>query len=385
METSLLPSAMARLRYAVYTMLLATGIISSSIAPPALFAEPVRLKDIASFAGRADVRLFGYGLVVGLQGTGDGAGTQFTVQSLASMLTRLGITVTPEEIKVKNVAAVMVTSAVTTEMKTGSHFDVMVSSMGDAQSLQGGVLLLTPLTSLDGQLFAYAQGPVSTGGFNVEAQGGGRVSKNYTLVGRVPGGGVLEKELALFEPPGGKIKVLLRDPDYTTARRVAEVINAEYPDAAAPADQASVEVRMPGEYQEDGGKVAFISSLESLTLTPDMPARVVINEKTGTIVAGEHVTIAPVALAHGNITIQIRTRPIISQPPPFSKGETVTQTQADIEVTETEAPVVYKQESTNIHEVAQALNSIGATSRDIIAIFQALKKAGALRAELVSI
>jgi len=385
MEISLLSFVTDRLRHAIYTVLLACGIVSFSVVPPAVFAEPVRLKDIASFAGRADVRLFGYGLVVGLQGTGDGAGTQFTVQSLASMLTRLGITVVPEEIKVKNVAAVMVTSAVTPAMKAGSHFDVTVSSMGDAQSLQGGVLLLTPLTSLDGQLFAYAQGPVSTGGFNVEAQGGARVSKNYTLVGRVPGGGVLEKELMLFEPPGGKIRVVLRDPDYTTARRVAEVINVVYPEAAVPADQASVEVSMPEEFQEDGGKVAFISSLEALTLTPDMPARVVINEKTGTIVAGEHVTIAPVALAHGNITIQIRTRPIISQPAPFSKGETVTQTQADIEVTETEAQVVYMQESTNIHEVAQALNSIGATPRDIIAIFQALKKAGALRAELVII
>ena len=189
----------------------------------------------------------------------------------------------------------------------------------------------------------------------------------------------------LFEPPGGKIRVVVRDPDYTSARRVAEVINTVFPEAAVPADQASVEVSMPEEFQEDGGKVAFISSLEALTLTPDMPARVVINEKTGTIVAGEHVTIAPVALAHGNITIQIRTRPIISQPAPFSKGETVTQTQADIEVTETEAQVVHMQESTNIHEVAQALNSIGATPRDIIAIFQALKKAGALRAELVII
>lgn len=345
----------------------------------------VRLKDIADFAGQADVRLFGYGLVVGLNGTGDGQGTQFTVQSLASMLTRLGVTVTPEQIKVKNVAAVMVTSEVTPEMKAGSHFDVTVSSMGDAQSLEGGVLLLTPLNGLDGRLFGYAQGPVSTGGFNVAAGGGSKVSKNYTLVGRVPGGGVLETELMQFEPLDGKIRIVLRNPDYTTAQRVAEAINDEYYDAAVPVDRASIAVEIPPEFDTEGGKVAFISSMESLTLMPDMPARVVINEKTGTIVAGEFVTIAPVALAHGAITIQISARPIISQPAPFSRGETVTQTQANIDVSETEANVVYMQESTNIRDVAQALNSIGATPRDMIAIFQALKKAGALRGELLII
>ena len=360
-------------------------IVFFFMAPSLSRAEPVRLKDIADFSGPADVPLFGYGLVIGLQGTGDGAGTQFTVQSLTNMLTRLGITVLPSDVKVKNVAAVIVTSTVTAGMKSATRFDVTVSSLGDAQSLQGGVLLLTPLTGLDGQVYGYAQGPVSTGGFNVEAQGGGKVAKNYTLVGRVPGGGLLEKELLNFAPPDGKIRVVLRDPDYTTARRVAEAINAAYPDAATPADQASIDVIVPGEYSAPGERVAFVSSLESLTLTPDLAARIVINEKTGTIVAGEHVTIAPVALAHGNITIQIRTQPIISQPPPFSKGETVTQTQADIEVTETEAKVIYLQESTNISEVAQALNSIGATPRDIIAIFQALKEAGALRAELIII
>jgi len=345
----------------------------------------VRLKDIADIAGQADVRLFGYGLIVGLNGTGDGAGTQFTVQSLASMLTRLGVTVVPEQIKVKNVAAVMVTSTVTPEMKAGSHFDVTVSSMGDAQSLEGGVLLLTPLSGLDGRLFGYAQGPVSTGGFNVEAGGGSKVSKNYTLVGRVPGGGVLETELMQFEPLDGKIRIVLRNPDYTTIQRLAGAINDVYYDAAVPIDRASVAVEIPPEFQVAGGKVGFISSLEALTLSPDMPARVVINEKTGTIVAGEFVTIAPVALAHGAITIQISARPIISQPAPFSKGETVTQTQANIDVSESEANVIYMQESTNIHDVAQALNSIGATPRDIIAIFQALKKAGALRGELLII
>ncbi len=364
--------------------LLAILLFSASL-PIKSVSAAVRLKDIADFAGQADVRLFGYGLVVGLNGTGDGAGTQFTVQSLASMLTRLGVTVTPAQIKVKNVAAVMVTSTCTPEMKAGSHFDVMVSSMGDAKSLEGGVLLVTPLNGLDGRLFGYAQGPVSTGGFNVEAGGGTKVSKNYTLVGRVPGGGVLETELMQFEPLDGKIRIVLRNPDYTTARRVADVINNTYYDAAVPIDRALITVEIPPEFDTPGGKVSFIASLEPLTLTPDMAARVVINEKTGTIVAGEFVTIAPVALAHGAITIQISARPIISQPAPFSKGETVVQTQANIEVSETEANVIYMRESTNIHEVAQALNSIGATPRDIISIFQALKKAGALRGELIII
>ncbi len=348
-------------------------------------AADVRLKDLADFPGRADVRLFGYGLVVGLQGTGDGAGTQFTVQSLASMLTRLGVTVSARDIKVKNVAAVMVTAELSTESKSGAHLDVTVSSMGDAKSLQGGVLLMTPLTGLDGQLYAYAQGPVSTGGFNIDAGGGTKVSKNYTLVGRVPGGAVLERELVQFEPADGMLRIVLRDPDYATARAVADVINDLYPEMAVPVDQASIKVGIPDEFSDPGGKVAFISTLGSLMLTPDMPARVVINEKTGTIVAGERVSIAPVALAHGNITIQIRTQPIISQPAPFSNGETVVDRQSDIEVTEEGSRVIAMPEATNIHDVAQALNGIGATPRDIIAIFQALKSAGALRAELIII
>ena len=364
---------------------LSTILLVMLSLPVSSSAGYVRLKDIADVAGQADVRLFGYGLVVGLNGTGDGAGTQFTVQSLASMLTRLGVTVAPEQIKVKNVAAVMVTSAVTAEMKAGSHFDVTVSSMGDAQSLEGGVLLVTPLTGLDGRLFGYAQGPVSTGGFNVQGGGGSKVAKNYTLVGRVPDGGVLETELVQFDPLDGKVRIILRNPDYTTIQRVAAAINEIYVNAAVAVDRASVAVEIPPEFQTDGGKVEFISTLEMLTLTPDTPARVVINEKTGTIVAGEFVTLAPVALAHGSITIQISARPIISQPAPFSNGETVTQTQADIDVSETDANVIYMQESTNISDVAQALNSIGATPRDIIAIFQALKKAGALRGELIII
>jgi flagellar P-ring protein precursor FlgI len=188
-----------------------------------------------------------------------------------------------------------------------------------------------------------------------------------------------------FDPLDGKIRIVLRNPDYTTARRVAEAINEVYYDAAVPVDQSLVTVEVPPEFDLEGGRVDFIASLEPLTLNPDMPARVVINEKTGTIVAGEFVTIAPVALAHGAITIQISAQPIISQPPPFSQGETVTKSQANIDVIETEANVVYMQESTNIHDVAQALNSIGATPRDIIAIFQALKKAGALRGELLII
>ncbi len=367
------------------TIIFSLGLLVPSLSAKDSFAEPVRLKDIADFANRADVRLFGYGLVVGLKGTGDGAGTEFTIQSLANMLTRLGVTVNSEQIKVKNVAAVMVTATLTPDMKTGTHFDVMVSSMGDAKSLEGGVLLLTPLNAMDGRLYAYAQGPVSTGGFNVEAEGGSNVSRNYTLVGRIPGGGVLEQELMLFNPPNGKLRVYLRDPDYTTAQRLADVINDQYFDVATPVDRASVLVEIPPEYDQPGGQVDFIASLESMTLTPDQPARVVINEKTGTIVAGEWVTIAPVALAHGSITIQIRTRPVISQPAPLSEGETVVERQSDIDVTEDEARVVYLEEATNINEVAQALNSIGATARDIISIFQALKEAGALRAELIII
>ncbi|MBI5868118.1 MAG: flagellar basal body P-ring protein FlgI [candidate division Zixibacteria bacterium] len=346
-------------------------------------AGGARLKDITHIAGSSSASLFGYGLVIGLSGTGDGQGTAFTTQSLANMMRRMGITVDPAQVKVKNVAAVMVSATLTEAMVRGEHFDVTVSSVGDSKSLRGGTLLLTPLASMDGVVHGYAQGPVSTGGFAVESQGTS-VSKNYTLVGRVPGGGMVETPVFKLPTDLTHLELVIQDPDWTTARRVADAITLHF-GTSAEADQPSrVKVSIPAEYADPARYAEFVSELEALTIEPDAAAKVVINEKTGTIVAGQFVTIAPVAVAHGDITVQIETEPVISQPAPMSlKGETVTEKVSDVKVTEKDARVILLPATTNIQEVAQSLNAIGATPRDIIAIFQALKQAGALRAELI--
>ncbi|GAB4317059.1 MAG: flagellar basal body P-ring protein FlgI [Candidatus Zixiibacteriota bacterium] len=342
----------------------------------------VRFKDISHIAGPGNTSLFGYGLVVGLQGTGDGQQTEFTIQTLANMLRRMGITVDPEAVKVKNVAAVMVTATLTMDNVRGEHIDVTVSSIGDAKSLRGGTLLLTPLAAMDGTVHATAQGPVSTGGFAVEAEGAS-VSRNYTLVGRVPGGAVVETPMFKLPSNPSYLELILHDPDWTTARRMADAIAERWGSVAQATQPAIVQVEIPAGYTGAQGRAEFISELESMSVEPDAAARVVINEKTGTIVAGQFVTIAPVAVAHGGITVQIETSPVISQPAPLSQGETVVANESSIQVTHEDARVVYLPSSSNIQDVAESLNAIGASPSDIIAIFQALKRAGALRAELI--
>jgi len=342
----------------------------------------VRIKDITHYTADAEIDLIGYGLVIGLDGTGDGSGTQFTIQALTNMMERMGMTVDPKQVKVKNVAAVMVTAKIGSAHRSGSRIDVMVSSVGDATSLQGGTLLLTPLSALDGTVYAVAQGAVSIGGFNVQLPDGNKIVNNYTLVGRVPGGGQIQKA----PPEGGSSQELyltLLNPDYTTAARIVERVNVEYGTTAFAVDEATVRVRVPDSLLNPNDRIKFISTIGGLRVSPDVAAKIVINEKTGTIVAGQDVTIAPVALAHGNITINIRTSPVISQPNAFSEGETVVTSESRVTVEEETARVVELPEIVTIAQIAAALNSIGASPRDIIAIFQALKETGALRAELV--
>ncbi len=358
------------------------ALVTLLVLPVSCAKAGVRLKDISHIAGASSTSLFGYGLVVGLTGTGDGQGTQFTGQTLTNMMKRMGITVDPRQVKVKNVAAVMVSATLTEALVRGEKFDVTVSSVGDAKSLRGGTLLLTPLAAMDGMVHGFAQGPVSTGGFAVESQGTS-VSRNYTLVGRVPSGGAVETPIFKLPVDPSSLELVLQDPDWTTARRVADAVNQRWP-AVAEAEQPSVvKVATPSVYADPKMRAEFISELEALTIEPDVVARVVINEKTGTIVAGQNVTIAPVAVAHGDITVQIETRPVISQPAPLSKGETVVEKESVVSVTDSTARVILLPETTNIQQVAESLNAIGATPRDIIAIFQALKQAGALRAELI--
>ncbi len=350
---------------------------------PTAIPSDVRIKDIVSFQLDNDIQLIGYGLIVGLDGTGDSKSTRFTIQSLTNMMQRMGMTVSPDEVKVKNVAAVMITATLSPYAKIGSKIDITVSSMGDASSLQGGVLLVTPLSGLDGQVYATAQGPVSIGGFNVQSGGGDKITENYALVGRIPNGAIIEKQketIANME----FLNARLINPDFTTSQRIADKINKTAGEGAARAiDEANVQIKLPDKYKVSGGVVDFISSIEAMEIVPDAVAKVVINEKTGTIVAGENVTLSAVALAHGNLKIEIKATPQVSQPEPFSQGKTVLTRDSEISAFAEPARIISMKERTSIGDLATALNEIGATPRDIIAIFQALKVAGALRAELV--
>jgi flagellar P-ring protein precursor FlgI len=350
---------------------------------PTAEATKVRIKDLCAFQNKQETDLIGYGLVIGLDGTGDGNGTQFTMQSLSNMMERMGLQVEPSKLKVKNIAAVMVTARISSNLSEGTYFDITVSSIGDANSLQGGILLITQLAGPDGVVRAMAQGSVSIGGFNVQVDEGNKIVNNYTLVGRVPNGGKITKPLQVV--PGSEKTVLLTlsEPDITTAQRVASRINIEYGDYASPIDAGTVLITIHDTISEPTRRMRFLSDLGQLTVEPDQVARVVINERTGTIVAGQNVIIEPVAIAHGTITVSIDTRPVISQPDGFSKGETVVTKDSEIKVTEEKARVVELEASVKLSDVAAALNKIGATPRDIVAIFQALKQAGALRSELV--
>ncbi len=353
-------------------------IVSSQIA----LASP-RIKDISTVGVKGTINLLGYGLVIGLDGTGDSKGTEFTVQSVVNMLTRMGITVPANKVRTKNVAAVIVSAALPITAKRGTKIDVTVSSLGDANSLEGGTLLLTPLAATDGKVYAYAQGPISVGGFKASGGGGDMVAQNHTLVGRIPGGAIVKAEPGQEETELDHIDIALFNPDYTTAARIAHAIEASFGEIKAkPVDAGLVRVEVPDDIRANGDLVSFVARIETTHVEPDVPAIVVINEKTGTIVAGENVTIGAVAIAHGNLSIEIKSRPYISQPAPFSKGETTVVTDENVQVDVSKNRLVALKETASVADVARALNALGVSPRDIIAIFQALKEAGALRAEI---
>ena len=345
----------------------------------------VRIKDIAALKGFSNLQVVGYSLVVGLDGTGDGRRSLFTQQSIQNMLQRFGLSVMDERMATRNVAAVMVTAVVSPFFKPGSTVDVVVSSLGDATSLEGGTLLLTPLIGKDNEVYAHAQGSVSIGGVNIETIGGERFRKNYTLVGRVPGGAVVEKELPVQLGQGGKLDLVLRDPDFTTAVRVAQAVDSVFGNPVANAiDAATVSVDVPNEYRDPKQLVRMIALLEAMEVTPDRVARVVINERTGTVVVEGNVRLSSAAVCQGNLTVKISAVPLISQPQPFSQGQTVVVPQTMTTVTESEGETVMViNETSQVTELAKALNALKVTPRDIISIFQALKQAGALQAELV--
>ena len=345
--------------------------------------QAVRIKDIADIKGVRQNQLVGYGLVVGLEGTGDSDDSLFTIQSLASLLEKMGVTVQPDDIDdVENVAAVMVTADLPPFAALGSRIDVLVSSIGDAETLQGGTLLFTPLKGADGSVYAVAQGPVSTGGFAVSGNSGDQVQKNFPTVGRVVGGGLVEKEIHSNFNQKKSLTLALHDPDFTTASRVAQAINrAFYSQLAQTENAGSIRVSVPENYL--GNTVQFVTLVESLGVTPDMISKVVVNERTGTVIMGENVRIATIAIAHGNLSIQIHESQNVSQPLPFSRGgQTVVTPESDIVVQEGKNPIFLVESGVSIGELVKALNALGVSPRDLIAIFQALKAAGALQAEL---
>ncbi len=343
-------------------------------------ADAARIKDITQIQGVRQNQLVGYGLVVGLNGTGDGDKAKFTVQSLASMLEKMGMTINPIEIKVKNVAAVMITADMPPFSRTGSRMDVSVSSIGDAKDLQGGTLLFTPLKAADGQTYAIAQGAISTGGFSASGSGA-TTQKNFPTVGRVVGGALIEKEVSSGFKNKESLLLTLNHQDFTTATRVAESINAAFSShIAKTSDSGSIEVLVPPKYTDN--VVGFISVLEALGVTPDVESKVVVNERTGTVVIGENVRISKVAIAHGNLSIQIKESADVSQPLPFSQGQTVATPNTNLSAKEEKAPLFLMESGTSIGEIVRALNALGVTPRDLISIFQALQAAGALQAKL---
>ncbi len=343
-------------------------------------ALTARVKDIATISGVSEHKLMGYGLVVGLSGTGDSARAAFTVQSLANMLERFGVSVSAAELRVKNVAAVMVSADLPADVDRGVRLDVLLSSLGDAESLQGGTLLATPLLGGDGQIYALAQGPVSIGGFNVSS-GGDQVQQNHPVVGRVPGGAMVSTAVHSEALRAPRLCLVLHNPDFTTACRVADAIDAHIGAGCARALGAGmVQVSVPSATAD---MAQFITEIEQLTVEPDAPARVVINERTGTVVIGEHVRIAPVAISHGSLTIQVRAEWQVSQPPPLSGGDTAVVPAQELQVDEGGGQLVAIPPQGNLNELVTALNALGVKPRDLIAIIQALAAAGALEAEVM--
>ncbi|MCG8587845.1 MAG: flagellar basal body P-ring protein FlgI [Proteobacteria bacterium] len=341
-----------------------------------------RIKDIATIEGVRENQIIGYGLVVGLNGTGDKAGTEFTNQSLRSLLSKMGIGLGDEEIRIRNVAAVMVTATLPPFARTGGRIDVLVSSLGDSSSLEGGTLLMTPLFGSDGVVYAIAQGPISVGGFSAGGGGGGSsVQKNHPTVGRLANGAIVERELKFDLAARESFQMALGSPDFTTAQRTVQVVNARFGGGVAEAlDSGTLRLRIPDQF--GARPVLFLAELENLEVTPDMAAKVVLNERTGTIVMGADVRIAKVAVSHGSLSVTISATNQVSQPGPFSSGETVTVQNQDIAAFEEEANLIVVEGPVTIGELVQGLNAMGVTPRDLIAILQAIKAAGALSADL---
>jgi flagellar P-ring protein precursor FlgI len=359
-------------------------LLTFLICSASLIQAGVRIGDITNYPNTTPITLTGYGLVVGLAGTGDGSKATFTPQTFATMLKNFGIEVNPAELKLKNVAAVMVTCELQAGAKRGTRSDVVISSLGDATSLQGGTLLRTVLQDPWARPVAEAQGPISIGGFNFEATGS-RVSRNHAVAGRIPGGAMLFENGPELPAPSDSIVFVMNQPDLSMAVEITRAINLHYQESAETKDPSTVVVYVPTAFESMSDRLAFQSDVEHIEVEPEGSDRIVINERTGTIVVGTAVSLLPTAVAHGNLTVEITDEPVISQPNPFAQGETVVERQSRISVENAGVGLKEVEGAASAGEVARMLNSLGVAPRDMIAIFQGLKAAGALRAEIVII
>lgn len=355
-------------------------ILSLLLLAVSLAGASVRIKDLASIEGVRENQLLGYGLVVGLNGTGDRQQTVFSTQSLSNLLRRMGVNVDPNGLRINNIAAVMVTATLPPFATPGIKLDVTVSSIGDSGSLQGGTLLLTALKAANGETYASAQGPLSIGGF-AAGRGGANVQVNHPTVGRVPQGASVEREAPSIRPDPAGFRLQLRQADFATASRMKDALLIEFPEAKIQAESSgTLRIAMPENYVDE--PVAFLARLGAVEIETDRPARVTLNERTGTVVIGSQVRIAPVAILHGSLTVQIVTDFIVSQPTGFSGGETTVVPQSNVQVNEEAAKKGMIPAGATVEDLVQALTAIGSTPRDIIAIMQSIAAAGALEAEL---
>jgi flagellar P-ring protein FlgI len=362
---------------------LALAVLACVLAPA---AHAERIKDIATVAGVRGNQLVGYGLVVGLDGTGDQTSqTPFTIQALKNMLAQLGVLV-PANVnpQLRNVAAVTVQASLPPFSKPGQTIDITVSSIGNAQSLRGGSLLMTPLRGADGQIYALAQGNLVVGGFGIQGDDGSRVSVNVPSTGRIPNGASVEKEVPSTLGTTDSLVLNLNTPDFTTAARLADSINASLGAGVAESlDPISVRVRAPGAESE---RVAYLSHIENLEVEPaQAAAKVIVNSRTGTVVIGANVRVSAAAVAHGSLVVKITETALVSQPNPLARGETVVVTQSDIEVDPGDGRMFVFEPGTTLNDIVDAVNQVGAAPGDLVAILEALREAGALRAQLIVI
>jgi flagellar P-ring protein precursor FlgI len=359
----------------------ALALISICVCVPA-FAAPVqpmvRVKDIATVEGVRENQLVGMGLVVGLQGTGDKG--PMATQMMSNMTQQFGVTMDPKQIKSKNAAVVTVTCQLPPFLSPGQNADVLVSAMGDAKSLEGGVLLQTPLKAANGRVYAVAQGPLTIGGWS-QSGAAATTKKNVVTVGRVPSGAIVEQGVDMGYADNGAINLLLRDSDFTTAQRVASAINQKFGTIAYAPDGGRVSVKLPANYANS--PAAFIASIEGMTVRPDTAAKVVVNERTGTVVMGGNVRIGNVSVAHGGLTVKVSENPQVSQPNALSGGRTAVTPQTNIAADEQRPQLVELPTTSTVADLANAMNAVGASPRDLMAILQAMDEAGALHGTLV--